>query len=387
MKNRKVLAAIVAIAPASAWKLIVASYNAPSEPLGTVRLLDYQKNTGALNVVATSRDCGIMPTWLDLSSGGSTVTCVDEGVPGSLNLLNINANGSLSKLSSVTTLGGPVSSQFYDDSSAVGLAHYTPPAISSFSLQDNKFSPLQNFTFNSSGPTGPDPARQDSSHVHQALIDPTGEYLLFPDLGADVTHIYRIDANTGDLVVSAPLKAKPGYGPRHAAFWKPEGCSDETYLFIIHELTNRIISYSVTYLDNGDLSFAEVDEVGTFGDRDAPKGANAAEITVSPDNSFLVASNRLAPIFNITNPDPSNSTTIQSDSLVTFKPTAEGKLEFVELVPSGGLHPRHFSFNDDGSLIAVGHQFSGTVLVYARDVETGKIAGQIAFAKDLGPLT
>lgn len=99
-----------------------------------------------------------------------------------------------------------------------------------------------------------------------------------------------------------------------------------------------------------------------------------------------MTSNRLAPIFNITNPDASNSTTIQSDSLATFKPTAEGKLEFVELVPSGGLRPRHFSFNQDGSLIAVGHQTSGTVLVYARDVATGKIAGQIAFGKDLGPV-
>jgi hypothetical protein len=32
--------------------------------------------------------------------------------------------------------------------------------------------------------------------------------MLFPDLGADLVHVYRIDADTGDLVARKPLKAK-----------------------------------------------------------------------------------------------------------------------------------------------------------------------------------
>jgi hypothetical protein len=173
---------------------------------------------------------------------------------------------------------------------------------------------------------------------------------------------------------------------------------------VIHELKNRIVSYSVTYLDDGELSFVEVDDVSTYGNRDTPEGAAAAEIMVvgwniqrdyslwsctfnieqTPDHKFVLASNRLGPIFNITNPNHQNKTEIKSDSFATFKPTKSGKLEFVELAPSGGLHPRHFSLNKNGSMIAVANQVSGTVLVYARDVATGKIAEQIAATYGLG---
>jgi hypothetical protein len=38
--------------------------------------------------------------------------------------------------------------------------------------------------------------------------------MLFPDLGADLVHVYRIDANTGDLVECKPLKAKVSVNER-----------------------------------------------------------------------------------------------------------------------------------------------------------------------------
>jgi 6-phosphogluconolactonase (cycloisomerase 2 family) len=108
-------------------------------------------------------------------------------------------------------------------------------------------------------------------------------------------------------------------------------------------------------------------------------------LSQTPNNEFVIASNRLAPIFDFPNPDPKNSTMIKSDSLVTFKPTESGKLEFVELVASGGMNPRHFSLNEDGSKIAVANQVTKTVVVWSRDVKSGKTKKQIAMAYDLGP--
>ena len=107
--------------------------------------------------------------------------------------------------------------------------------------------------------------------------------------------------------------------------------------------------------------------------------------TQTPDNDFVIASNRLGPIFDIPNPDSRNKTIIKSDSLATFKPTRSGKLEFVELTASGGLNPRHFSLSTDGSLIAVANQVSRTVVVWQRDLKTGRIGEQLAAAFDLGP--
>lgn len=76
---------------------------------------------------------------------------------------------------------------------------------------------------------------------------------------------------------------------------------------------------------------------------------------------------------------------IKSDSLVTFRPSKSGKLELVGLTPSGGLHPRHFSLNKDGSRIAVANQVSKNVVVWSRDTKSGKIGKRIAAAFNLGP--
>lgn len=143
--------------------------------------------------------------------------------------------------------------------------------------------PHQNFTFKLSSI---DPERQKTSHIHQALLDPTKGYLVFPDLGADRVHVFAIDSATNGLKEMPPLTSKPGYGPRHAAFWTVKigdaGKGKDVvkvFMFVIHELSNKIVSYSVMYGDAG-MKFEQVDEVSTFGNQTAPKGAAAAEIVV-----------------------------------------------------------------------------------------------------------
>lgn len=211
-------------------------------------------------------------------------------------------------------------------------------------------------------------------------MDPTGGYLVFPDLGADMVRIFCIDNRNGIIRQEAPLQAKLGSGPRHATFWSSE---DRTYLLVIHELSNVIVSYQVEYLTNGGLKFSEIMETTTFGDRDIPEGANAAEIMISPDKRFLVVSNRNDSSFEIANPDRRNSTKLPSDSISTFRITAHGRLQFIQLAPSGGVFPRHFNMNNDGSLIAVANQLTQNVVVYHRDIGTGRIGGKLAATSQL----
>ena len=49
-------------------------------------------------------------------------------------------------------------------------------------------------------------------------------------------------------------------------------------------------------------------------------------------------------------------------------------------MPAGGLFPRHFSYNDDASLVAVGLQSDGRVVVIARDAATGELGDFVAWA-------
>jgi len=124
MALRGALIVVINLVSARAFKLLVASYKPDIGATGAIQTLDFDSNLGALNsplpVVHNSTDCGILPSWLDISSDG-LVTCVDENTPGSLNILTAKADGSLRRISTVATLGGPVSSVHYN--SAIALAH------------------------------------------------------------------------------------------------------------------------------------------------------------------------------------------------------------------------------------------------------------------------
>lgn len=92
--------------------------------------------------------------------------------------------------------------------------------------------------------------------------------------------VYCVDPSTNLLAAHDSLKSKPGYGPRHAVFWSPKDQQSNIFLFVVHELASKIVSYSVKYLSGsgGGLEFTQVDEVSTFGDRQTPAGAGAGEI-------------------------------------------------------------------------------------------------------------
>jgi 6-phosphogluconolactonase (cycloisomerase 2 family) len=373
----------------SAVQILTSAYGSGAPGVnGTITTFDLSLGVGAatLKNLNAFDGAGQQPTWLDVSLGNDKVISLDEGWAGAASLSSIfrQKDGSLKVNNMVGVLGGPVAVQFYNKNTAIAVAHYGTGAISTFSYKDGTFTPMEQFKY-SNATHGPRPEQADGSHVHHTVLDPTGQYLVFPDLGLDAVHVYCIDSKTNKITAHDDLKFPPAYGPRHAAFWKS---GKDTYLFIIHELENKVTSHKVKY-SSGGLSFEKVDEQSTFGPTPGNTTAgHAAEIAISPDNKFVIGSNRLSPRFNV-DQSPSNKTQIPSDSLITFKPRPDGKLDFVQLAPSGGIGPRHFSLNKDGSLVGVGNQAPNpgdvaSLRVYKRDVKSGKIGELVATSLDVG---
>jgi 6-phosphogluconolactonase (cycloisomerase 2 family) len=366
---------------ASAAKLLVGGYGPTSATIsnGYLDTLDY--TNGALKKISENTEAGAQPAWIDLGLKGKAIV-VDESwnTPdsSSVHTFTVNPNGSVNHTAVVSIpRGGPVATQLYNSNKNLAIAHYGGHGLTTFNIVNGAFQLLQNIGY-ANTTHGPKPQQQDGSHVHHSVLDPTGQYVIFPDLGLDVTHVFCIDGATGNLVEHAELKAPSGYGPRHAAFWKS---GSKTYLFVIHELASKVISYEVTYVRSGGLTFKQVDEQSTYGpgaDPAVTQYGAAAEIAVSPDNKFLLASNRNVTLQQVPNVDPKNATQIDSNSIATFKPSADGKLAWVQLAPSGGLFPRHFELSKDGSQIAIANQNSGNVRIYKRDVKSGKIGAQQA---------
>ena len=226
---------------------------------------------------------------------------------------------------------------------------------------------------------GPNPSRQDAPHPHGAYVDPSGRYVLVPDLGADLIRIFAIDQLSGGLKPVRPFATEPGLGPRHVAFWLPRGAVSvggaEVYMYLVSELTNTVTGFRVGYSAAG-MSFTKVYKESTFGqDKLGPEGSKASAITVSvcslslslslslcvcvcvcvclsikltiqPQNTHLIISNRLDHTFGSNN-----------DSFALFS-IANGSAfaapSFRGLRPAYGFNPRQFDISGSAAAVAGG---------------------------------
>lgn len=254
----------------------------------------------------------------------------------------------------------------------------TPSTLTTYALPlkpgpDPPFTtPLQLETFTIPKP-GPDP-RQDKPHPHQTLLNPSGKFILIPDLGADTIHIFSINPSTGYLTSCPGAATAPGDGPRHGEFFKK---GDAWKLFTVNELGNSVSAWDVSYPSSNStcLSLTHKQTISTFPPGVTPPSTTfngqvfppkAAELHIS--GSYLYATNRNDKSFG-----PA------TDSLATYKITEKGELEFVEINDSFSFYPRSFNVNKEGTLVAVGGQTSSTVAILERgkDGKLGKLVARL----------
>ncbi|KAL9580480.1 MAG: hypothetical protein Q9203_006281, partial [Teloschistes exilis] len=167
---------------------------------------------------------------------------------------------------------------------------------------------------------------------------------------------------------------------------------------LVSELASTLSTYTLSHLPHdAGLNFTLLSTQPATGPSTDPvfSGNAPAEIHVAPPGkgkheTQLIVSNRNATFFkDAKNPDPANKTRILSDTLATFSfPSSpaknstttttnnDKKAVFNSLSPAGGSFPRQFSLNKIGDLVAVGLQNSGRVVVYSRDVASGKIGDE-----------
>ena len=139
------------------------------------------------------------------------------------------------------------------------------------------FTALTAETFKLSQP-GADPSRQDAPHPHETVLDPTGKFILVPDLGADLVHVYGVQHGSLALKELSPLTVTAGDGPRHLAFAVH---GDKTFMYLVTELSNSLLGYEVTY-SGGDIKFKQFWSSGTWGKgKTVPSGTASAEVIVS----------------------------------------------------------------------------------------------------------
>jgi 6-phosphogluconolactonase len=195
------------------------------------------------------------------------------------------------------------------------------------------------------GVNGPVTARQQGSHVHDVVFDPSGQWLVWTDLGTDSVVVDRFDAQSGGFSSAGVATVPGGSGPRHVA-WHPSG----RVLYVLNELTSTVTTMpfelSTPTLSGGRTVSARTP--GATGDN------TAAEIAVSNDGRFLYTSNR------------------GDDDVMVFAIDATTMaLSPIGSVRTGGKTPRHFAIDPSGRWMIIANQGTNSVIIFRIDAATG----------------
>ncbi|WKA48414.1 lactonase family protein [Geobacillus zalihae] len=190
--------------------------------------------------------------------------------------------------------------------------------------------------------------KQGISHPHHTVFDPTGRFLVVPDLGLNRIILFTLNAETGELT-SRHLPfgtTQEGAGPRHISFHPVL-----PYAYVVNELDSTVTVYAFEK-ENGRLTMKQT--IPTVPSH--VNGNTAAEIAVSPCGRFVYASNR------------------GHNSIAIFAVDQQtGELSPIGWESTKGATPRFFTFDPFGTFLYVANEDSDTIVAFKVDGKTGEL--------------
>ncbi len=310
--------------------------------------------TGALSAPVLAAETS-NPTFLAWNPDGRTLYALGES-----GTVNGKPGGALTAFRHDPATGG-LTRLNTEPTGGIGLAHvgvdatgrtaavisYNGGYVAAFPLHADGSPGARTSLLQQTGQLGPNSKRQDKPHPHSVTFSPDNRFVYVCDLGLDRVYHYRLDPAAATLTPAGETATMPGAGPRHSKF-----SADGKFLYVINELNNTVEVFAAEP-DTGALT--RVQAIATL-----PAGFTGeticAEIRLSPDGRFVYGSNR------------------GHDSLAVFaRDAATGALTLVEIVPTGGQHPRNFNLSPDGRWLVCGNRDSNNVTVFAVNSATGRL--------------
>jgi 6-phosphogluconolactonase (cycloisomerase 2 family) len=328
--------------------LFVGTYT-EGQPDTGIYVYTFDTNSGELKRTGIVSDI-TNPSFLTISANGRYLyACTDTKMPepGSVTAFKFDSvHGQLTLLNKQPSGGeNPVYVAAHKSNKFVACANYTGGSVSIFSTNHdgslNPYTQLIPFTGSSIIPD-----RQDKPYIHAAVFSPKGDYLILPDLGADLVRVMKLD-----ITSPQPLKALlannvhviPGSGPRHFTFHPTL-----PYAYCIEELSGMVSAYKY---DHGQLDSMQ----RIFSYSKTGESYLSADIHISPDGLFLYASNR------------------ETDNTISIFGINQqsGLLSLAGHESTLGVHPRNFTIDPTGNFLLVANLASNNIVVFRRNLKTG----------------
>ncbi|HUO23435.1 MAG TPA: lactonase family protein [Caulobacteraceae bacterium] len=309
--------------------------------------------TGQLSTPAPLVDIE-RPSWLALDPNRPILYSVSETgnegeAQGGVYSLGIDpATGGLKVISRVASGGGGATYLSYDARlQTVFVANYGGGQVAAVPVNtDGSLQPASSIQTDTG--RGPNP-KQNMAHAHGATADPSGHFVLTPDMGADRVFVRRYDAASKTLSPGDPpfVDTGPATGPRHLVF-SPDG----RFVFVLTELSAEVRSF------RWDRQAGRLKQIQALPiDRPDFTGVrSAAEIVISKDGRYLYVSNRA------------------EDTLLVFAVNRKrGTFVQKQVIACGGHIPRSLGIDPSGRWLLVANENSKTLTEF----KIGKADGEL----------
>jgi 6-phosphogluconolactonase (cycloisomerase 2 family) len=335
--------------------VFIGSYNADKNTPG-IYIFELDTLSGQLKEVSVFKNIR-NPSFLTLSPNGKFVfACTETQTANSGSVTSFSFDPTTKSLTLINTQKSGGENPVYVSVDINGRwlinANYTSGSASVFRIDEKgKISPaIQAIYYTDSSINK---SRQDHSHIHSAVFSPDNKYVFFPDLGADKIRVYQFDTLKNEPFQNGnSIKTFPASGPRHIIF-----NSNGNVAYCIEEMGGAVGVYR---FKNGVLKPVQRSIMHPENsENNSPKkivSYSSADIHLSPDGRFLYASNR----------EPQNNIAI-------FSVKKNGKLKAIGYDSTYGTHPRNFAIDPTGKFLIVANQISGNIIVFRRDLSTGKL--------------
>ena len=320
-----------------------------------IYLVRMDPRTGELRQVG-SLNAGANPSFLAIHSNGRVLYAVNEVTEyngkrtGAVGAFAIAPDsGELTRLNEQSSEGGaPCYVSVDRDGRAVFVANYFGGNVALLPIQKDGGLARATYVAQHHG-SGPIEERQEAAHAHCIMPDPSNRFALAADLGVDSVLVYGVNFDDGTLhhIEGGDAAMRPGAGPRHFAFHP-----SLPLVFVANELDSTV---TMLRFDAERGALSPLQSYSTL-----PAGWTGtnypADIHVAASGRALYVSNR------------------GHNSIAVFSFASPTRaLASVQVVPTEGDWPRNFTLDPTDRWLLVANQRSGSVVVFARDPESGRL--------------
>jgi len=337
---------ITAVKAQNKFNLLVGTYTNTCQSNG-IYVYEFDASTGEYKLKSSSESV-VSPSYLSVSADNKFIYAVNEnGTQSTVSSFSYDSqSGKINLLNKNDALGADPCHLINDDKNVIA-ANYSGGSIAVFKKNtDGSITEVQQLIQHEG--KGPNAARQEKAHVHMVVFSPDKKFVLSNDLGLDKVFIYKYNpaAKNDILTLKGSIDVKRGSGPRHLTFSK-----DGKFVYLVQELDGTLTTLS--WDKTGSLKVVAETSILP---KDFKGGTGAAAIKLSPDGNFLYVTDR-----------------VDANAISVYKILKTGALELVEQQSTLGKGPRDFAIDPTGNYVLVGHQYTNDIVIFKRDIATGKL--------------